>query len=349
MGLLERVRRVRRLAGLLGLLAGGLAAIVATLEPAALLWSAAQLLHSLSPSPLAWASEWQDVAWAHWLSRAPSAPRDPSPLPVLRPGERPASLATPFVVRGLLNGSRAMERFGGTAWLREPPLRDLLVDYHEDAAAEHAVTPRGRGRLGEVVERILGGGREKLGTQKVFATFPELLPELGARALLAPLFGESHFRKSWMGRTLTVPLFVGRGSEDGAVVRTDLHCEPIGNVVLMLTGGKRWTLVAPNQSYALKPTVSPDGRAYFLSMLPNVPPPGVFASHVERYEVETFAGDVLWVPTWTWHRVEYLPGVTAVSVSLFHVRSEQIWTLNPLFATLLAPNFLKELLGWKTQ
>ena len=154
---------------------------------------------------------------------------------------------------------------------------------------------------------------------------------------------------------------------------------------------------------------------------------GEFAAHATRYEVETIAGDVLWVPTWTWHRVDYLPvraqpnpspepnpspnpdpgphakstacrarcahhaarsanarhilaccmlarlrihrlsptipsraaltsarrcraqGVAAVSASLFHVRVEQIVSENPLFAALLIPNLMKELVGWKTQ
>ena len=58
---------------------------------------------------------------------------------------------------------------------------------------------------------------------------------------------------------------------------------------------------------------------------------------------------VLWVPTWTWHRVDYLPGVSAISASLFHFRAEQVATHNPLFTSLLVPNIAKELVGWKTQ
>ena len=34
-------------------------------------------------------------------------------------------------------------------------------------------------------------------------------------------------------------------------------------------------------------------------------------------------GDAVWVPTWTWHRVDYIDGVTALSASLFHPRHEQ--------------------------
>ena len=124
------------------------------------------------------------------------------------------------------------------------------------------------------------------------------------------------------------------------------------------------------------------------------------------------AGDALWVPTWTWHRVDYIEGVTALAASLFHVRCEQIATHppgmqvlttapatlpslrtqvrrvgtlmaseitlrllqphnmeicclappralqvrreqivthNPLFAAVVFPNMVKELVGWKKQ
>ena len=43
-------------------------------------------------------------------------------------------------------------------------------------------------------------------------SFPNLLEELGVLRLLAPLFG-SHFDGKYLGTTLTVPVFVGRGSE----------------------------------------------------------------------------------------------------------------------------------------
>ena len=113
--------------------------------------------------------------------------------------------------------------------------------------------------------------------------------------------------------------------------RTDLHCEPITNIVMQTEvrssdsegaylctgivyppfislsraplctgrqGRKRWVLVAPEQSRVLKPAVSPDGRAYFYSMLDPLDPSAL--ALVPRYEVETEAGDVLYVPAWFW-------------------------------------------------
>lgn len=132
----------------------------------------------------------------------------------------------------------------------------------------------------------------------------------------------------------------------GETTRTDLHCEPIGNVVVQLEGEKRWTLVSPEHSHLLRPTVAPDGRAYFFSMLDPVNPSSLM--HVPRYEVTTRPGDVLWVPPWTWHRVEYLEGVTALTASLFHFRPGEFVRNNPTFAGLILPNLFKELLGVKT-
>jgi len=138
------------------------------------------------------------------------------------------------------------------------------------------------------------------------------------------------FRPEYMGLLLTVPVFLSRGPAGqgspaqqlntslSGTTRTDLHCEPIGNVVLQLAGSKRWTLVSPEHAHLLRPTVSKDGRAYYNSMLDPLDRHAL--DHVPRYEVVTRAGDALWVPPWTWHRVEYLENITALSASLFHFR-----------------------------
>ena len=49
------------------------------------------------------------------------------------------------------------------------------------------------------------------------------------------------------------------------------------------------------------------------------------------------------------HRVEYVPGSVAVSVSLFEVSLPDMVRNNPLFLVTLWPNLAKELLGIKTQ
>ena len=48
-------------------------------------------------------------------------------------------------------------------------------------------------------------------------------------------------------------------------------------------------------------------------------------------------------------RVDYDSEGLALSASLFHVRLAEAVHSNPLYFALNVPNFLKELVGWKTQ
>ena len=75
------------------------------------------------------------------------------------------------------------------------------------------------------------------------------------------------------------------------LMRTDLHCEPIGNMMLQLGGRKRWTLVPPSESKLLRPTLSKDGRAYYQSSVPPTVEPEISLAHVRRWVVETDVGD----------------------------------------------------------
>ena len=107
-------------------------------------------------------------------------------------------------------------------------------------------------------------------------------------------------------------------------------CQPsapfIGSATLQLGGRKKWTLIPGGQSYRLRPSLAPDGRAFFCTRRAHgaAGVATLAAAGATHYQVEQRPGDVLWVPTWTWHRVDYLPNVTALSVSLFHVRAEQL-------------------------
>ena len=314
-------------------------------------WAAAQLVHALWPYPTQFAETWQSSSWRAWEAETGGA--QSLTLPEFAPGDDfLPNLAEPFIARGLLR-EKTLAEFGSCDWLTQPPVADVVVDYFTDAGARQALVPDGRAPVGDVAKRILRGGREKLGTEQLFRHHPALLDRLVAGIPeLGRLFGSSHFQTRWLGSTLTAVTFMAGGGRDvpadGPGVRTDLHAEPIGNVMLMLSGRKRWTLAPANASKLLRPRLSPDGRAYFFcnrsweSRLDGVP----------HWEVETRAGDLLWVPTWTWHAVDYAPlgdDKAALSVSLFHFRAAQAVTANWLFSALAVPNVLKEVIGWKTQ
>ena len=57
---------------------------------------------------------------------------------------------------------------------------------------------------------------------------------------------------------------------------------------------------------------------------------------------------MLWVPAWTWHRVDYIADQPALSVSMFHVRPYAMFANSMEMAVLALPNMLKELLTLKT-
>lgn len=316
-------------------------------QNATLSWVAAQLLKSLWPLESPLGVRLQSWAWEQWEVQVTGRSMPSTPVPELELGAEPQSGRNePYIVRGLLNGTNSPLVGDDYSWLMRGDLGQLVVDYFSNASVEDGLVPDARAPLAEVVGRIVAGGPEKLGTEMIFRTFPHLLADLRMAERVAPLLGgASHIDARRLGTTLTVPVFMATGAPHA---RTDLHCEPIGNLMLQLGGWKRWVLVPPDQSRYLRPTLSKDGRAYFMSSQPTADPDTTLA-HVERWHVDTQPGDALWVPPWTWHRVDYVDGVTALAASLFHFRVEQAVSHNALYMTLAVPNIVKELIGWKTQ
>ena len=261
-------------------------------------------------------------------------------------------LTRPLLVRGAAT-AEALELFSVEA-LQRPPLGDVVIDYFVDATRTGHLVPDGRGRLGDVVRNITLGAPHKIGSQYVVSrhgccpdrtTREKTLEALLPRPLARALGGERRFSTTALDLSLlTVPLFVA-GTPVGARPRTDLHSEPIASVAVQLRGSKRWTLVDASSSSVVRPRPSPDGRAYFRSALHD--------SEVDRiegrYEVETTAGDMLYVPPWTWHAVAYDSTDVSVAASLFHFVPSSFVRNQPAFAVAILPNLVKELVGVKTQ
>lgn len=253
---------------------------------------------------------------------------------------------SPFIIRNL--GESNVLSLDS---LTRPPLSELIIDYFSDARKKLLVPDR-RGSVGEIVQDILSGGPQKIGTQTIVMSNPSIVSDYldENNDWIEKVFGKNRVQR-WrdLGVTVTVPVFVSRGPDDSgnSTTRTDLHCEPISNVVLQTFGEKKWTLVEPQYSHLLKPTISPDGRAYFYSSVDPFIENSL--SHVPRYEVVTRKGDLLFVPTWVWHKVEYIPNVTAVSMSLFEFIGDEFLFNNPVFAMTIIPNLIKEAIGLKTQ
>ena len=250
----------------------------------------------------------------------------------------------------------------------------LEIPYFTDASQEGALTPDAQAPVRQIVANMMQGAPHKFGTQFIVQTYPELIEEVAPIPLITQLFGR-YFEPQYLLGTgqrmlpgpLTVPVFVANGnsrrppnspqcitdegdetctaSTDESLKRplTGLHCEPIGNVAVQLSGAKQWTLVDPTYSFRLVPSISPDGRAFYASWAPTL-------DHVPRYSTITHAGDAIWVPTWTWHRVDYIESQDlSIGGSLFHFRPVEFLRRNPLYALLIIPSLVKELAGIKSQ
>ena len=321
----------------------------------------------------------QEAAWQHWESSSSIAP--------IKSLQSPA-LAVLDVQRHLDDALEYLETTYGSDWRRRPLLlkhlwtedqlqdssrrlsfegllqENLTIPYFTDARLEGALAPDARGRVRDIVTNASLGAPHKIGTQFLVQAYPELVSEVAPTELVTELFGD-YFTPERVQSTLgflpaltTVPVFVASGKRAASHAQepvaadtppaearpyTALHCEPIGNVAVQLSGRKRWTLVAPQYSKLIRPSTSPDGRAFFASWSTSY-------DHVPVHHVVTEAGDALWVPTWTWHRVDYIESEDmAIGASLFHFRILDYVHNNPLFAGLMIPAILLELVGYSTQ
>jgi len=257
----------------------------------------------------------------------------------------------------------------------------LEIPYFTDAR-EKSLSPDHQASVRDIVRNITMGAPHKIGSQLVLQNDPELIQEVAPLDVVTELFGQyfsaNHIRGSGpfnlFPATTTVPLFVAshnhgpkhstqsdfgnakaKANAKAPQPFTALHCEPIGNIAVQLSGQKKWTLVQPEYSFQIKPSVSPDERAFFVSESEQI--------NVPSYTTITGAGDALWVPTWTWHRVDYIPSdsgsdsgsdsdsndVISIGASLFHFRMLDFVKNNPLFAWLIVPSIAKELFRINTQ
>ncbi|GKY99067.1 hypothetical protein MPSEU_000862400 [Mayamaea pseudoterrestris] len=328
-------------------------------------------------------SQWQQRAWKHWEENTKISNTNASISTALNSVEisvvdvqkhrndilvhleetyGPDWRKRPLLLRGLWtpaqlrNSSRKLSLKG---LLQE----ELVVPYFSDARRKDALTPDRTGRIKDIVRNMTEHGTpHKLGTQHLVQTYPELIREVAPNDIVTKLFRDFFEPQMVKGSgpfgmfpaMTTVPLFVAHSQhgakqskpkDESTVPFTGLHCEPIGNVAVQLSGQKQWTLVSPEYSYLVRPSLAPDGRAFFASHAD--------LSHcntVPFYSATTRAGDAIWVPTWTWHRVDYLPSKDiAIGGSLFHFRPRDFVANNPLFAAMIIPALVLELFGYNTQ
>lgn len=260
----------------------------------------------------------------------------------------------PLLMKGLWSQDSLNEK-GRRLSLQGLLQEDLEIPYFYDARRVGLLTPDRQAPVKTIVQNITRGAPHKIGTQLILQKYPELIHEVAPLHIVTELFGPFFSSEAIIGTgpfhalpaLTTVPVFVAGGKSHPTHVErphTALHCEPIGNIAVQLSGKKKWILIRPEFSQRLMPSVSPDGRAFFASWAAE-------PSHLApSYEVVTEAGDALWVPVWTWHKVEYIESKdVALGASLFHFRPIDFWKNNPHYALLIIPAMLMEVIGFKKQ
>mmetsp|Transcript_15092 Transcript_15092/g.19732 ORF Transcript_15092/g.19732 Transcript_15092/m.19732 type:complete len:417 (+) Transcript_15092:102-1352(+) len=259
---------------------------------------------------------------------------------------------------------------------------NLTIPYFTDARKDNALSPDASAPIGSIVSNMTHmKSPHKIGTQLLVQRYPELVNEIAPTTnVLTQLFGDhftpDHVRgmgpdHQWLPALTTVPVFIASSTsiqqqqaetEDSSQKKqessrpyTALHCEPIGNVAVQLSGSKQWKMVDPVYSFLIRPSTAPDGRAFFASSK------AIDEIQVPTYSAVTSAGDAMWIPTWTWHRVDYTTTTSessstsanndiAIGGSLFHFRPVDYFVNNPLFAIMMIPAIIgQELLGLKSQ
>lgn len=382
---------VALLSSLLSYLA--LASILPTSTLVIVKWSCAQWM----PFPLdSFGRQWQNESWSSWeesyMTDSPNIAEGTSVLEIpnvqVQDFPDPNNLLQhlidtygddwrrrPLLLENLWSGealtdSSKTRRISKAGLLTE----NLTIPYFRDARILGALAPNDKAPIRDIMVNITQrSAPHKIASQFLVQTYPELILEVAPNSIVTTLFG-NHFEPKdvecgafgipFLPALTTVPLFVAGTFSSPTEASTDttdsphaftaLHCEPIGNVAVQLEGEKHWTLVSPEYSFLMKPKASPDGRAYFVSEHASEAELG----EIPHYHATTGAGDALWIPTWTWHRVDYKSkqsdnegskSTIAIGASLFHLRPMELIKNNPLFCFLVIPNLVKEVLGINTQ
>ena len=296
-------------------------------------WAVLQVL--LSVGDFEAVEHWNKAVTERWFNEleVPKEYRRPVEYHSKPNGSVP--LDRPVIVRGFLDDGNLWD----LAWLQALDLQEE-IKYHSDATSKQgSLVPDKRATFPEILPEVIGGNA-KIVTETVIRSRPQLLRQLPLGDL-DRIFGGSYYAPWRIGVTMTAPVFVGRRG------RTDLHAEPITDVVFQMQGIKKWSIIDPQCWRSIKPRISPNGRAYLASDLD----PDDLPNYPCLTQFDLGPRDLLFIPPFWFHRVDYVDDDVAVGVSLFHFRFAPILLnlRNIFFFAITSPAIPKEMIGWKTQ
>lgn len=283
--------------------------------------------------------------WSNWESEALSKTYEHDTMllsiPIITSPDqfKDIDFTRPFLVRNLSTGVVLQENDFLT-----PPISDITIEYYSDSTKLNAWSPDAEGKVGEVVKSILAGGNMKFLTQKIAEGHPQLIVDfIDKNKWVESVFGIERVN-GWRNRDkfVRVPMFMAKGKDLDTLegnVRTDCHAEPASNLALQTLGRKRWTLVEPRYSHLLRPRISMSNTPYCIAQIDMLDKKSFW--HVPRYEIETVAGDALYVPAWTWHRIEYLPNIVSSHMSFFEAIRNELLFNKPILTVAAVPLMAK--------
>lgn len=151
---------------------------------------------------------------------------------------------------------------------------------------------------------------------------------------------------TWLRKMRHCFMGVGYQTFIGAAKRvTPIHAGSTAFFYVMADGEKKWTLFSASSSALLNPT--PSGRVYnFTDVDINNPDLKKYPGFdlLTRYNCHLKKGDILFVPTWTWHEVENLTPSWGLSYRITSIRGFLRYPQYVMVRIFLAkPSFFKML------
>jgi len=229
----------------------------------------------------------------------------------------------PLVIRGLVNGTKAVKLWNS----------DYFVKNYGDAKILSINKPKGFNAYTSFNQSILSGimtigqtiglmktnGHYINNVTQIFQEFPELVDDLDLDKIKK--IDDAIDSKNW----LKINMFMGPKDTGSS-----LHCAVGGNFFFNIHGKKKWILIDPKYSYALKSTPS-NSFSFVISGLDIENSGGTSLQLIPKHEIILEPGDVLYNPPWWWHYVKNIEEFNIGCAIRDHTVYWQSWYNNPMF------------------
>jgi hypothetical protein len=248
----------------------------------------------------------------------------------------------PVIIDGLIKDSKAV-RDWKLPWFKQNYGSEVVKVFEDGRRllTGEFKTPTVPLTIAEAVDRMLAGQPTYINNYNgVFQNHPDLIDQLDPDKI-------RRYTTAFTRNPTGIHLFMGAKRTGSS-----LHCASGGNFFCMIHGEKKWTIVHPDFTPYLYPTLHRQGL-YAVSAVDALKPLDVLDRegyrlwrNVAKRSVYLREGDVYFNPQWWWHMVEN-PSETSIGLA-FRVAPAGAFAGNPMFALLMmsSPHITKVLLRW---